>query len=151
MGLNEDGSLYVTNQIICRFYTIPSINTEIGVSANKASNSFGNYTSHILYSIVYYNMYVLYAFHRPYLDGEQLFDIEDPQKFKDDCVGRIVIASGKAATDTKFNEEWEIKYDKDGITIEVAVPMIELCRKKNDKRFLVCLEILKETIQDLKE
>jgi hypothetical protein len=29
---------------------------------------------------------------------------------------------------------WEIKYDKDGITIEDAVPMIQLSRTKKDKR-----------------
>ena len=31
-------------------------------------------------------------------------------------------------------EVWEIKYDKDGITIEDALPQIELSRKKKDKR-----------------
>ena len=34
----------------------------------------------------------------------------------------------------KTNDEWEIKYDKEGITIEDALPEIELSRKKNDKR-----------------
>ncbi len=58
------------------------------------------------------------------------------KKFKDDYVGRVVIASGKIATDTKQNpdDEWDIKYDKEGITIEDAVFMIQLSRKKRDKR-----------------
>jgi hypothetical protein len=42
-----------------------------------------------------------YCFSSSFLDDEQLFDIENPQKFKDDYVGRIVITSGKVATDTK--------------------------------------------------
>jgi hypothetical protein len=76
-------------------------------------------------------------FHRPFLDNEPLFDNEDPQKFKDDYVGRLVIASGKIATDTSDNEgNWEIKYDKEGITIEDAVFMIQLSRKKKDKRVI---------------
>ncbi len=66
------------------------------------------------------------------------FDKENPQKFKDDFIGRIVISTGKIATDTKDNSdnasEWQIKYDKDGITIEDALPMIELSWKKKDKR-----------------
>ena len=76
------------------------------------------------------------GFHRPFLDNEPLFDNENPQKFKDDYVGRLVIASGKIATDTKTkdDEEWNIKYDKDGITIEDAVFMVQLSRTKKDKR-----------------
>jgi hypothetical protein len=63
-----------------------------------------------------------------------LFNKEDPQKFKDDYVGRIVISSGKIATDmTDENNEWKIYYDKDGITPEDAVPMIELSRTKKNK------------------
>jgi hypothetical protein len=128
MGLNEGGSLYVSNQITAKFYTIPSLNTDhIGINANTGSDSNGNYTMYVIYN-------TFTAFHRSFLDNEQLFDIENPQKFKDDYVGRIVIASGKIATDTKLNEEWEIKYDKDGIGIEDAVPMIQLSRNKKDKR-----------------
>ncbi len=89
MGLNEGGSLYLTNQITCKFYTIPSSNTDyIGVNGNTAYNSNGNYTMYVLYG-------TFTAFHRPFLDNEPLFDIENTQKFKDDYVGRIVIASGK--------------------------------------------------------
>jgi hypothetical protein len=87
-------------------------------------------------------MYVLFGtftgVHRSFLDNEQLFDIENPQNFKEDYVGRIVIASGKVATDTKINEEWDIKYNKDGISIEDAVPMIQLSRNKKINAFLEC-------------
>jgi hypothetical protein len=74
--------------------------------------------------------------HRCFTDNEPLFDNENPQKFKDDYVGRLVIASGKIATDTKTkdDEECNIKYDKEGITIEDAVFMVQLSRTKKDKR-----------------
>ncbi len=68
------------------------------------------------------------------------FNIEDPQKFKDDYEGRIVVSTGKIATDTtddndnKDNTEWRILQDKEGITVEDALPKIELSRQKKDKR-----------------
>ena len=77
------------------------------------------------------------GFHRVFTEDIE-FDKENPQKFKDDYTGRIVISTGKIATDTKDNNdntsEWEIKYDKEGITIEDSLPMVELSRKKKDKR-----------------
>jgi hypothetical protein len=78
------------------------------------------------------------GFHRPFLDNEPLYDNENPQKFKDDYVGRLVISTGKIATDTRQTpeDEWEIKYDKEGITIEDAVFMVQLSRTKRDKRII---------------
>jgi hypothetical protein len=75
------------------------------------------------------------GFHRCFTNDE-LFDNENPQNFKDTYIGRIVVSTGKIATDFKSidNDDWEIKYDKEGITIEDALPMIELSRKKKDKR-----------------
>jgi hypothetical protein len=75
------------------------------------------------------------GFHRCFTDDIE-YNKEDPQKFKDDYVGRIVISSGKIATDSKTenNTEWNILYDKEGITIEDALPIIQLSRTKKDKR-----------------
>ncbi len=42
----------------------------------------------------------------------------------------IIQVNGKLENTSK----WEIKYDNDGITIEDALPIIELSRKKKDKR-----------------
>ena len=83
-------------------------------------------------------VYVLFAtftgYHRPFTE-DQLFNKDEPQQFKDDYIGRIVISTGKIATDlTNDDNEWEIKYNKDGITVEDAIPMIELSRIKKDKR-----------------
>ena len=79
------------------------------------------------------------GFHRVYTEDEK-FNIEDPQTFKNDYEGRIVVSTGKIATDTtddndnKDNTEWRILYDKEGITIEDALPKIELSRIRKDKR-----------------
>ena len=78
------------------------------------------------------------AFHRCFADDE-LFNNDEPQQFKDDYEGRIVISNGKIATDTtdtgvKDNTDWTILYDKAGIAIEDALPKIELSRTRKDKR-----------------
>ena len=53
-------------------------------------------------------------------------------------LGRIVISTGKIATDTKNTNDpetdWNILYDKEGITIEDTHPIVQLSRKKKDKR-----------------
>ena len=82
---------------------------------------------------VLYNTFT--GFHRSFLDNEPLYNVENAQTFKNEYMGRIVIATGKIATDiSNDNAEWEIKYDKEGITIEDAVPMIRLSRTRKDKR-----------------
>ncbi len=66
------------------------------------------------------------GFHRCFTDDEK-FNKDDMQKFKNVYVGRIVISSGKIATDTSKSDdktEWNIKYDKEGITIEDALPVV---------------------------
>ena len=75
------------------------------------------------------------GFHRVFTEDEN-FNKDEPQQFKDDYVGRIVISSGKIATDNKTenNTEWNILYDKEGITIEDALPIIQLSRTKKDER-----------------
>jgi hypothetical protein len=88
-------------------------------------------------------MYATFTgFHRCFTK-DALYDNDDPQKFKDDYMGRIVISTGKIATDMKTNDEWEIKYDKAGITIEDALPEIELSRTKKDKRVFGVLGLSK--------
>ena len=107
----------------------------VGVSAWPNSNLEPNNTD---FNRRLYIMYQTFTgFHRVFTEDEK-FNKEEPQKFKDDYIGRLVVSIGKIATDLKNNnnleEEWEIKYDKEGITIEDALPMIELTRKRKDKR-----------------
>ena len=97
--------------------------------------------------------YVLYAtftgYHRSFTEDE-LFNKDEPQKFKDDYIGRIVISTGKIATDlTNDDNEWEIKYNKDGITVEDAIPMIELSRIKKDKRVFGVMNSSQFTVHSL--
>ena len=74
------------------------------------------------------------GFHRVFTAWEdEIFDKDDPQTSQGDYVGRIVVSIGKIETDTtdndkKDNTEWQILYDKEGITIEAALPKIELSR-----------------------
>jgi hypothetical protein len=72
------------------------------------------------------------GFHRCFTDDE-LYNNNGPNKFKDDYVGRIVISNGKISTDISNDQnEWNIFYDKNGITPEDAVPIIHLSRTKKD-------------------
>ncbi len=45
----------------------------------------------------------------------------------------------------------EIKYDKEGITIEDSLPIVKLSRERKDKRVFGVLGNPKEMIQDLKD
>jgi hypothetical protein len=95
MGLNEVGNLYVTNQVTCRFLQLQILELIILVS-NTSNGAFGNYTIYIMYG-------TFTGFHRVFTKDEK-YDKEDVQKFKDDYVGRIVISTGKIATDTNNND-----------------------------------------------
>jgi len=108
--------------------TIDTLNTDhVVISGNTATNQYGTYQLKV-------GLNTFTGIHRVFTE-DILFNKGDPQKFKDDYIGRIVISTGKTATDlTDVKEEWNIKYDKEGITIEDALPMIELSRKKKDKR-----------------
>jgi hypothetical protein len=99
-----------------------------GVTINTAINTAYTTSIKIMYG-------TFTGFHRCFTDDIE-YNKEEPQKFKDDYIGRIVISSGKIATDTKTenDKEWTILYDKEGITIEDALPIIQLSRTKKDKR-----------------
>ena len=75
------------------------------------------------------------GFHRCFTDDE-LFNDETEEtikEFKNNYVGRVVVSTGKIATDTTNEDQnWEIKYDKAGITIEDALPIVQLSRKRKD-------------------
>jgi hypothetical protein len=129
MTLNNNGNLSVEGQITCLLYTISgSYRDLLGVYADfTPAGSFGYHQIKIIEG-------TFTGFHRCFTDDER-FNKDEPQLFRDKYEGRIVISTGKIATDTNENEsDWEIKYDKDGITIEDALPIIELSRNKKDKR-----------------
>jgi hypothetical protein len=129
IGINDNGNTFFVGEISAKFTTISgSYRDLLGcyVEGTVPGNS-GNYTAYLIQG-------TFTGIHRVFTE-DPLFIKEEPQKFKDDYEGRIVIANGKIATDTNEDKDvWEIKYEKDGITIEDALPMIELSRKKKDKR-----------------
>jgi hypothetical protein len=144
-------------QFGCHFLTIPSLNTDdVGVAANTGSNAFGFYYIHVIFN-------TFTGFHRCYYEDDEIFNNdmckEDIDIFKNNYSGRIVISTGKIKTDLSRsvakeeeenevnrpinyeeiknespNVEWYSGIDKDGITIEEAIPIVQLCRIKKDKR-----------------
>jgi hypothetical protein len=135
---NRDGTaiMYIDN--LGNFSTQGYITGRF-LSINRSPSDFLGLNFDTSQGSNYKNMiYVLYAtftgYHRPFTE-DNLFNKDEPQLFKDEYIGRIVISTGKIATDmTNDNNEWEIKYNKEGITVEDAIPMIELSRIKKDKR-----------------
>ncbi len=100
------------------------------------------------------------AFHRCYTDDE-LYNNDTQENidlFKNNYMGRVVIATGKIKTDfsrtietdpeaepeidgvtglpreKEKKDEWYTGIDKDGIRIEDVIPVVALSRKKKDKR-----------------
>jgi hypothetical protein len=129
MKLFNTGSLQLTGEIIPTMSSVSNSGTDYcGVTINTAINTAYTTSIKIMYG-------TFTGFHRCFTDDIE-YNKEDPQKFKDDYVGRIVISSGKIATDSKTENdtEWNILYDKEGITIEDALPIIQLSRKKKDKK-----------------
>jgi hypothetical protein len=129
MKLSNTGSLVLEGEIIPLMASVANSGTDYcGVTLNSSQGT--NYKTSIK---IMFGTFT--GFHRCFTDDIE-FKEEEPQKFKDDYIGRIVISTGKIATDTKIEneEEWTIKYDKEGITIEDALPIIQLSRTKKDKR-----------------
>jgi hypothetical protein len=100
-------------------YLCVQINTTQGLSYQTTARiAFGSDTS----------------FHRCYTD-DILYNEDESDLFKKRYEGRLVIATGKIKTDySDQNNEWQTLYDKEGITIEDALPIVALSRKKKDKR-----------------
>ena len=128
------GALTVTEYITCKLFSVDYVGyDDVGVLDVSGINQNNSKTLRQIW-----NSFT--AFHRCFVDDE-LFDIDNPQEFKDDYMGRIVVSTGTIKThSSKINEnnevEWEIKTGKEAIIIEDAHPTVELSRKKKDKRVL---------------
>jgi len=119
----------VEGEVTSKLYCISGNYRDLmGVYAEGTpAGSFGYYTYKIVEG-------TFTGFHRCFTDDE-LYNNDEPQLFKEQFEGRIVISTGKIATDTNTNDtDWIVLYDKDGITIEDALPITQLSRKKKDKR-----------------
>jgi hypothetical protein len=129
MFLSYTGTLLLEGEIVPLMASVANSGTDYcGVTLNSSQGT--NYKTSIK---IMFGTFT--GFHRCFTDDIE-FKEEEPQKFKDDYVGRIVVSTGKIATDSKTenNTEWNILYDKEGITIEDALPIIQLSRTKKDKK-----------------
>jgi hypothetical protein len=142
--------LRVYNEIFGGFFSVSMTDTDyLCVQGNYgANNAYGERWIKVAFGS-------FTAFHRCYTDDE-LYNNETDESidlFKNNYMGRVVIATGKIKTDftrttpapneetdveedkaPKENNEWYSEIDKDGIAIEDAIPIVALSRKKKDKR-----------------
>ena len=102
------------------------------INVSTTTNTNQNRTLYALHS-------TFTGYHRCY-SYDELCNDDNVDIFRNDYMGRIVISTGKIKTDTSIKKEdsdkyeWTSLYDKDGITIEEAIPIIQLSRVKKDKR-----------------
>ncbi len=90
--------IFMSGYLQCLFYAISNAGTDYVGVANADGNNNLNYSRQLF---LMFNTFT--GFHRCFTDDIE-FKKEDPQKFKDDYVGRIVVSSGKIATlATKLN------------------------------------------------
>jgi hypothetical protein len=92
MGLNEGGSLYLVNQLSCRFKTIANINRDV-TGIRFENTQVNDQNNGKLYCI----QGTFTVFNRVFTTDE-LYNNDEPQKFKDDYVGRIVVSTGTIDT-----------------------------------------------------
>jgi hypothetical protein len=134
LEIAENGNVTIYGRLTVDLYSVNNVGYD-DVGVNDVSGT-GLTFQRQLYQI--FNSFT--NFHRCFTDDE-LFNKDNPQDFKDNYMGRIVISTGIIKThSSKVKEnketEWEIKTGKEAIIIEDAHPTIELSRKKKDKRVL---------------
>ena len=126
------GNLICDGTITGLVFAINNTGTDyLGVYYNFPNTSTG-------ISCTYYAMLGSFTgFHRCFTNDELYNDESDEtiQDFKFKYAGRVVIASGSIATDdSNEDNSWTIHYDKEGITLEDALPIVQLSRTRKDKR-----------------
>ncbi len=94
MFLTNGGNLILNGVLNCKFITISNTNRDLtGIQIEGTSVEAQHNTT--LFCI----QGTFTGFHRVFTEDEN-FNNNDPQKFKDDYEGRIVISTGKIAADT---------------------------------------------------
>ena len=131
LGFWLTGQLRIDGSIMATFLSVNAAYTDmLGLINEVDSGTTSNQQVYVIFG-------TFTGFHRCFTDDE-LFNDENEQtikEFKNNYVGRVVVSTGKIATDmTDENQDWKIKYDKEGITIEDALPIVQLSRKRKDKR-----------------
>ena len=144
------GQFYAHTDISGRFTSVSMTGTDyLCIQQNASSQGQG------LHGMIRSAFGSFTAFHRCYTD-DVLYNGDSDESidlFKNDYMGRVVIATGKIKTDftrdvvsteppsepksdirTTPDVEWYSGIDKDGIAVEDAVPVVALSGKKKDKR-----------------
>jgi outer membrane protein assembly factor BamB len=126
------GDFFATGQLVAGLYAVSQTNTDHLVVQQNYSYE-GQYTQNVIKD----GFGTFTGFHRVYTD-DTLFNESNPDIFRNNYMGRVVISTGKIKTDLTNDEGenpiWYSAIDKDGITIEDALPIIQLSRNKKDKR-----------------
>ena len=119
------GGLIVDGVINAYFYAVSNSGTDyLGVQYNFPDTI--NPSQRVIYAM--YGTFT--GFHRCFTNDE-LYNEESEETIKDfkfKYAGRVVISTGKIATDLSNDDgkEWTIHYDKNGITLEDALPVVQL-------------------------
>ena len=124
------GDLKMDGQLKASFYTVTGGRDLLGIRIENSQNVNSGYNNAIVYAI----QDSFTGFHRCFTN-DTLYN-NNIELFRNTYVGRLVISSGMISTAIENNGEYDIKYNKDGITIQDALPYFQLSRKKKDKRIL---------------
>jgi hypothetical protein len=156
MRLHQDNfiemfkQLRIYNELFAGFTAVNRTNTDY-LCVQQDYGAIGGYNTHWIR--VAFGSFT--GFHRCYTDDE-LYNNETNESidlFKNNFIGRVVIATGKIKTDFSRKketsdeepltepdkdksepQEWYSEIDKDGITIEDVIPVVRLSRQRKDKR-----------------
>lgn len=132
--LDAQGIINLNNFTYVRMQSIANTGNElVCVVGNDAQGEYYNKVLYIAYG-------TFTGFHRCYVEDELCND-ENVDIFKNEYIGRVVISTGKIKTDASRKKEgeeneheWYSLEGKEGITIEDALPIIQLSRVRKDKR-----------------
>jgi hypothetical protein len=108
MHLDYSGNLVVRVILGCKFIVATNTNPDSTGIQHEYTN-----VNDVSHASLYWIQGTFTGFRRVFTEDCGTFDKDDPQKFKDDYEGRIVVSTGKIATDTtdndiKDNTEWQI-------------------------------------------
>ena len=144
-SIDVAGALNAGGQITGGFYAVSQTNTDHLIVMENYANQ-GTFAVNTIK--VGHGSFT--AFHRCYTDDELYTNTtnEDIDIFKNNYMGRVVIATGKIKTDFTRDNEWYSGIDKDGIAIEDAIPVVALSRKKKDKRVFGVFGATKRSTND---
>ena len=136
-NLDVAGTAFLSGYTYARLQSVSNTGTDyVCVTGSPEADPLGGFYSK--YLKIAYNSFT--GFHRCYIEDELCND-QNIDIFKNEYIGRVVISTGKIKTDAsrvkednEAEHEWYSLENKEGITIEDALPIVQLSRVKKDKR-----------------